>query len=155
MPNRKRTVVPMADTWESGVSGKTLDEAFEQLAQLDTVVQQAEDAASRAEGYADSIDPTDIARAVSYIITAPTTGWEEGSLTWGGATYTRRCTVTAAQATASPTSVLMEYAGGDYASYCAIQLLDTQDGSVVLWAAEDPAKSCEIKITEVRAGEGG
>lgn len=92
------------------------------------------------------------ATAVAYTITVPSTGWTSGSLVWGGTTYTRRRTVTAAQATANPTTVLMEYAGGDYASYCTIQLLDTQDGSVVLWAAADPEESCQIKITEVRAG---
>lgn len=92
------------------------------------------------------------ATAVAYTITVPATGWTSGSLVWGGTTYTRRRTVTAAQATANPTTVLMEYAGGDYASYCTIQLLDTQDGSVVLWAAADPEESCQIKVTEVRAG---
>ncbi len=35
---------------------------------------------------------------------------------------------------------------------CTVQLLDTQDGSVVLWAAADPEESCQIKVTEVRAG---
>lgn len=95
------------------------------------------------------------ATAVAYTITVPSTGWTSGSLVWGGTTYTRQRTVTAAQATANPTTVLMEYAGGDYASYCTIQLLDTQDGSVVLWAAADPEESCQIKVTEVRAGDDG
>ena len=167
MPNRKRTVVRMADTWESGVAGKTLDEAFKNLAQLDSILQKAKDAAAEAAGYADSIDPDNFASAeqgakadaaataVSYTITVPSAGWTSGSLVWGGTTYTRQRTVTAAQATANPTTVLMEYAGGDYASYCTIQLLDTQDGSVVLWAAADPEASCQIKITEVRAGDDG
>ena len=141
----------MADTWESGVASKTLDEAFENLAQLDSILQQAKDAAAEAAGYADSIDPDNFASAeqgakadaaataVSYTITVPSTGWTSG-------------TVMTAQATANPTAVLMEYAGGGYASYCTIQLLDTQDGSVVLWAAADPEESCQIKVTEVRSG---
>lgn len=90
-------------------------------------------------------------RAEAYIIDVPTTGWTGGSLTWGGTTYTRQCTVTAADATASPTSVSMAYEGGDYAAYCQIALLDTQDGSVVLWAAADPTKSCQIRVVEVRS----
>ena len=90
-------------------------------------------------------------RAVAYTITVPTTGWTDGSLTWGGTTYTRQCTVTAADATASPTSVSMAYEGGDYAAYCQIALLDTQDGSVVLWAAADPTESCQIRVVEVRS----
>ena len=164
MPNRQRAVVLMADTWESGVPGQTLDEAFEKLAQLDGILQQAEAAANEAAGYAASINPDNFASAeqgakadaaataVAYTITVPSTGWTSGSLVWGGTTYTRQRTVTAAQATANPTTVLMEYAGGDYASYCTIQLLDTQEGSVVLWAAADPKESCQIKVTEVRSG---
>ena len=127
--------------------------------------QSAANSAALARQYADSINPANFATAaqgakadaaataVAYTITVPSTGWTSGSLVWGGTTYTRRRTVTAAQATANPTTVLMEYAGGDYASYCTIQLLDTQDGSVVLWAAADPEESCQIKVTEVRAGE--
>lgn len=126
--------------------------------------QSAANSAALAQKYASSINPANFATAeqgdkadaaataVAYTITVPSTGWTSGSLVWGGTTYTRRRTVTAAQATANPTTVLMEYAGGDYASYCTIQLLDTQDGSVVLWAAADPEESCQIKITEVRAG---
>lgn len=126
--------------------------------------QSAANSAALAQQYASSINPANFATAaqgakadaaataVAYTITVPSTGWTSGSLVWGGTTYTRRRTVTAAQATANPTTVLMEYAGGDYASYCAIQLLDTQDGSVVLWAAADPEESCQIKVTEVRAG---
>lgn len=90
-------------------------------------------------------------RAVPYIITVPTTGWTTGSLTWGGTTYTRTCTVTAADATASPTSVTMAYEGGDYDAYCQIGLIDTQAGSVVLWAAADPTESCQIRVVEVRS----
>lgn len=91
------------------------------------------------------------ASAVAYVIDVPTTGWTTGSLTWGGTTYTRKCTVTAADATATPTSVSMGYAGGDYAAYCQIALLDTQDGSVVLWAAADPTATCQIRVVEVRS----
>ncbi|MFR3225756.1 MAG: hypothetical protein ACLTWO_01810 [Blautia massiliensis (ex Durand et al. 2017)] len=90
---------------------------------------------------------------VPYIITVPTTGWTDGSLTWGDTTYTRQCTVTAEQATASPTSVSMAYEGGDYTAYCGIALIDTQDGSVALWASSDPAAECQIRIVEVRPGE--
>lgn len=126
--------------------------------------QSAAASAALAQQYASSINPENFATAeqgakadaaataVAYTITVPSTGWTSGSLVWGGTTYTRQRTVTAAQATANPTTVLMEYAGGDYASYCTIQLLDTQDGSVVLWAAADPEASCQIKVTEVRAG---
>ena len=150
--------------YQSTLTGQQLDEAFSKLGQVDSAVQQAEAAAAEAQGYADSINPANFASAeqgakadaaataVAYTITVPSTGWTSGRLVWGGTTYTRRRTVTAAQATANPTTVLMEYAGGDYASYCTIQLLDTQDGSVVLWAAADPEESCQIKVTEVRAG---
>lgn len=150
--------------YQSTLTGQQLDKAFSKLGQVDSAVQQAEAAAAEAQGYADSINPANFATAeqgakadaaataVAYTITVPLTGWTSGSLVWGGTTYTRRRTVTAAQATANPTTVLMEYAGGDYASYCTIQLLDTQDGSVVLWAAADPEESCQIKVTEVRAG---
>lgn len=153
--------------YQSTLTGQQLDEAFSKLGQVDSAVQQAEAAAAEAQGYADSINPANFATAeqgakadaaataVAYTITVPSTGWTSGSLVWGGTTYTRQRTVTAAQATANPTTVLMEYAGGDYASYCTIQLLDTQDGSVVLWAAADPEESCQIKVTEVRAGEDG
>ena len=150
--------------YQSTLTGQQLDEAFSKLGQVDSAVQQAEAAAAEAQGYADSINPANFASAeqgakadaaataVAYTITVPSTGWTSGSLVWGGTTYTRQRTVTAAQATANPTTVLMEYAGGDYASYCTIQLLDTQDGSVVLWAAADPEESCQIKVTEVRSG---
>lgn len=153
--------------YQSTLTGQQLDEAFAKLGQVDSAVQQAEAAAAEAQRYADSINPANFASAeqgakadaaataVAYTITVPSTGWTSGSLVWGGTTYTRQRTVTAAQATANPTTVLMEYAGGDYASYCTIQLLDTQDGSVELWAAADPEESCQIKITEVRAGDDG
>lgn len=93
------------------------------------------------------------ARAVAYTVDVPTTGWTTGSLTWGGTTYTRKCTVTAADATASPTSVTMAYEGGDYDAYCQIGLIDTQAGSVVLWATADPTAECQIRVVEVRNGE--
>ena len=95
------------------------------------------------------------ASAVAYVIDVPTTGWTDGSLTWGGTTYTRKCTVTAADATASPTSVTMAYEGGDYDAYCQVGLIDTQDGSVVLWAAADPTAECQIRVVEVRTSEDG
>lgn len=88
---------------------------------------------------------------VAYVIDVPTTGWTTGSLTWGGTIYTRKCTVAAADATASPTSVTMAYEGGDYDAYCQIGLIDTQAGSVVLWATQDPTATCQIKIVEVRS----
>lgn len=91
--------------------------------------------------------------AVAYTIYVPTTGWQAGSLEWAGATYTRKCTVTAQDATANPTQVTMAYEGGDYDAYCQVALLDTQDGSVVLWAQADPAATCQIKVVEVRPGE--
>lgn len=90
--------------------------------------------------------------AVAYTVAVPTTGWEDGSLTWGGATYTRQCTVTAADATASPTLVSMSYEGGDYDAYCQVGLIDTQAGSVVLWATDDPTAACQIRVAEVRQG---
>lgn len=89
--------------------------------------------------------------AVAYTITVPTTGWADGSLTWGGTTYTRKCTVTAADATASPTSVSMAYEGGDYDAYCQVGLIDTRAGSVVLWATQDPTAECQIRVLEVRS----
>lgn len=91
--------------------------------------------------------------AVAYTIAVPTTGWTTGSLTWGGTTYTRKCTVAAADATASPTSVTMAYEGGDYDAYCQVGLIDTQDGSVVLWATADPTATCQIRVVEVRSNE--
>lgn len=113
----------------------------------------AESAAAAAESARQAAEAAASAQTVvvAYTITVPTTGWTTGSLTWGGTTYTRQCTVTAADATASPTSVSMAYEGGDYAAYCQIALLDTQDGSVVLWAAADPTESCQIRVVEVRS----
>lgn len=113
----------------------------------------AESAAAAAESARQAYEAAASAQTVvvAYTITVPTTGWTTGSLTWGGTTYTRQCTVTAADATATPTSVSMGYAGGDYAAYCQIALLDTQDGSVVLWAAADPTATCQIRVVEVRS----
>ena len=80
---------------------------------------QATAAAGSADAAAESARKASEAAAsaqtvvVPYIIDVPTTGWTDGSLTWGGATYTRTCTVMAEQATASPTSVSMAYEGGD------------------------------------------
>lgn len=112
----------------------------------------AADAAESARKAAEAAESAQTV-VVPYIITVPTTGWTDGSLTWGDTTYTRQCTVTAEQATASPTSVSMAYEGGDYTVYCGIALIDTQDGSVALWASSDPAAECQIRIVEVRPGE--
>lgn len=113
----------------------------------------AESAAAAAESARQAAEAAASAQTVvvAYTITVPTTGWTTGSLTWGGTTYTRQCTVTAADATASPTSVSMAYEGGDYGAYCQIALIDTQDGSVALWAAADPTESCQIRVVEVRS----
>lgn len=111
---------------------------------------EAAQSAADAKQWAESASTV----VVPYTITVPTTGWTTGSLTWGGTTYTRQCTVTAADATASPTSVTMAYEGGDYAAYCQVGLIDTQAGSVVLWATVDPTAECQIKIVEVRPGAG-
>lgn len=110
---------------------------------------EAAQSAADAKQWAESASTV----VVPYTITVPTTGWTTGSLTWGGTTYTRQCTVTAEQATASPTSVSMAYEGGDYTAYCGIALIDTQDGSVALWASSDPAAECQIRIVEVKPGE--
>lgn len=110
---------------------------------------EAAQSAADAKRWAESASTV----VVPYTITVPTTGWTTGSLTWGGTTYTRKCTVTAADATASPTSVTMSYEGGDYAAYCQVGLIDTQDGSVVLWATSDPKAACQIRVVEVRSNE--
>lgn len=91
--------------------------------------------------------------AAAYTVIVPITGWENGSLTWGGTTYTRRCIVTVADATATPTLVSMAYESGSYNAYCQIGLIDTQDGSVVLWASANPTETCHIKVVEVRPYE--
>lgn len=110
---------------------------------------EAAQSAADAKQWAESASTV----VVPYTITVPTTGWTTGSLTWGGTTYTRKCTVTAADATASPTSVTMAYEGGDYDAYCQVGLIDTQDGSVALWATANPTAECQIRVVEVRNGE--
>lgn len=124
-------------------------------------VQSAEAAAGSAGAAAESAEEAkkwaDSAKkvAIPYTITVPTTGWMDGNMTWGGTTFTRQCTVDAEDATATPTSVLMSYEGGDYDTYCQVGLIDTQDGSVVLWAAADPTAECQIRVVEVRTSEDG
>lgn len=54
----------------------------------------AADAAESARKAAEAAESAQTV-VVPYIITVPTTGWTTGSLTWGGTTYTRTCTVTA------------------------------------------------------------
>lgn len=119
--------------------------------QATAAARSAADAAESARKAAEAAESAQTV-VVPYIIDVPTTGWTDGSLTWGDTTYTRTCTVTAEQATASPTSVSMSYEGGDYTAYCGIALIDTQDGSVSLWATADPVAECQIRIVEVRPG---
>lgn len=102
-------------------------------------------------GLSITLNPSDVG-VVPYTITVPTSGWSAGSLTWAGVTYTRQCRVPESMATASPESVTMAYAGGDYDAYCQVGLIDTQDGSVVLWASADPTAACQIRVVEVRPG---
>lgn len=109
----------------------------------------AAESAEEAKKWADNAKKV----AIAYTITAPSTGWTDGNMTWGGMTYTRQCTVDAVDATATPTSVLMSYEGGDYDAYCQVGLIDTRDGSVVLWATSDPAAECQIRVVEVRTSE--
>lgn len=123
--------------------------ATEQATAASGSASSAAQSAADAKQWAESASTV----VVPYTITVPTTGWTTGSLTWGGTTYTRTCTVTAADATASPTSVTMAYEGGDYDAYCQIGLIDTQAGSVVLWATADPTAECQIRVVEVRNGE--
>lgn len=126
-------------------------QAAEQAGEQATAAAGSADAAAESARKAAEAAASAQTFVVAYVIDVPTTGWTDGSLTWGGTTYTRQCTVTAADATASPTSVSMAYEGGDYAAYCQIALLDTQDGSVVLWAAADPTATCQIRVVEVRS----
>lgn len=142
----------MADikTYKSTLTGKELDDALRNVGKVTQSVEQAAGYAAQAKNYADSIDPDRFATAVAYTVTVPTSGWTSGSLSWGGTAYTRRCTVYTSQATSNPTTVMMEYAGGDYDAYCTVALIDTQNGSVVLWANSTPSATCQIKITEVR-----
>lgn len=92
------------------------------------------------------------ATVATYTITVPITGWTDGSLVWGDAEYTRKVIVPATEATANPAAVQMDYAGGDYSAYCQVSLLDTQNGSVALWASADPTATCQIRVVEVRPG---
>lgn len=133
-------------------NAQTAQQAANQAREQATAAAGSADAAAESARKATEAAASAQTVAVAYIIDVPTTGWANGSLTWGGTTYTLQCTVTAADATATPTSVSMGYAGGDYAAYCQIALLDTQDGSVVLWATADPVAECQIRIVEVRPG---
>lgn len=141
-------------TYPSTLTGPELDEALRNIGLVEDSVKKASgSASSAAQSAAEAKQWAESASTVvvPYIITVPTTGWTTGSLTWGGTTYTRKCTVTAADATASPTSVTMAYEGGDYNAYCQVGLIDTQDGSVALWASADPTATCQIRIVEVRS----
>lgn len=90
--------------------------------------------------------------AVAYTITAPTTGWENGSLAYAGTTYIRRCVIDAQSATQDPIIAQMSYAGGDYDAYCQIGVVDTGNEQVTLWARTEPKAICQIRIAEVRNG---
>lgn len=125
-------------------------QAAEQAGEQATAAAGSADAAAESARKAAEAAASAQTFVVAYVIDVPTTGWTDGSLTWGGTTYTRQCTVTAADATASPTSVSMAYEDGDYAAYCQIALIDTQDGSVVLWATADPTATCQIRVVEAR-----
>lgn len=103
-------------------------------------------------GLSVTLNPEDVG-VVVYTITAPAEGWEDGSLVWGGTTYTRKCAVAASQASATPKAVSMSFAGGDYDAYCQVSLIDTKNGSVDLWATADPTAECQIRIMEVRPSE--
>lgn len=89
--------------------------------------------------------------AVSYTVAVPTAGWTDDTLSYGGVTYTRKCVVTADNATANPVDVRMSYESGDYSSYCKVGLIDTGNREVTLWASADPTAECQIKIVEVRS----
>lgn len=121
--------------------------ATEQATAASGSASSAAQSAAEAKQWAESASTV----VVPYTITVPTTSWTTGSLTWGGTTYTRQCTVVAADATANPTSVSMSYAGGDYDAYCQVGLIDTRAGSVVLWATQDPTAECQIRVLEVRS----
>ena len=143
----------MADTiktYKSTLNGQELDKALRNIGKVAQSVEQAAGYAAQAKDYADSIDPDRFATAVAYTLTVPASGWTTGSLTWGGMTLTRKCTVTAADASGSPTGLAMGYAGGDDTAHCQIALLDTAAGSVTFWAQAAPAKDTQVRITEVR-----
>ena len=132
-------------------NAQTAQQAANQAREQATAAAGSADAAAESARQAAEAAASAQTVVVAYVIDVPTTGWTDGSLTWGGTTYTRQCTVTAADATAAPTSVSMFYEGGNYAAYCQIALLDTKDGSVVLWAAADPTATCQIRVVEVRS----
>lgn len=90
--------------------------------------------------------------AVSYTVAVPTAGWTDDTLSYGGVTYTRKCVVTADNATANPVDVRMSYESGDYSSYCKVGLIDTGNREVTLWAQSDPTDTCQIRVVEVRNG---
>lgn len=93
------------------------------------------------------------ATAVSYTVAVPTVGWTDDTLSYGGVTYTRKCVVTADNATANPVDVRMSYESGDYSSYCKVGLIDTGNREVTLWAQLDPTDTCQIRVVEVRNGQ--
>ena len=132
-------------------NAQTAKQAANQAREQATAAAGSADAAAESARQAAEAAASAQTVVVAYVIDVPTTGWTDGRLTWGGTIYTRQCTVTAADATASPTSVSMSYEGGNYAAYCQIALIDTQAGSVVLWASADPTAECQIKIVEVRS----
>lgn len=106
----------------------------------------------RLDEYLEQIVDSPKATAVTYSVTVPTAGWSDGSLTYGGTTYTRKCVVSAVNATPNPVDVRMSYESGDYSSYCKVGLIDTGDGEVTLWAQSDPTDICQIRVVEVRNG---
>ena len=101
--------------------------------------------------YMEQIVDAPKATAVSYTVAVPTAGWTDDTLSYGGVTYTRKCVVTADNATANPVDVRMSYESGDYSSYCKVGLIDTGNREVTLWASADPTAECQIKIVEVRS----
>ena len=102
--------------------------------------------------YMEQIVDAPKATAVSYTVAVPTAGWTDDTLSYGGVTYTRKCVVTADNATANPVDVRMSYESGDYSSYCKVGLIDTGNREVTLWAQSDPTDTCQIRVVEVRNG---
>lgn len=102
--------------------------------------------------YMEQIVDAPKATAVSYTVAVPTAGWTDDTLSYGGVTYTRKCVVTADNATANPVDVRMSYESGDYSSYCKVGLIDTGNREVTLWAQSDPTAACQIRVVEVRNG---
>lgn len=102
--------------------------------------------------YMEQIVDAPKATAVSYTVAVPTAGWTDDTLSYGGVTYTRKCVVTADNATANPVDVRMSYESGDYSSYCKVGLIDTGNREVTLWASADPTDTCQIRVVEVRNG---